>query len=101
MKKADWKWSQWSLLAGGWLIVTFILFYLSERFKDIDAVLYPSVFLLILSMLLGPGLIAGMLPPPKTPEDAALRRIAPFFSYIICYALIAGLTRLFLRMGWV
>ena len=63
MKKADWKWSQWSLLAGGWLIVTFILFYLSERFKDIDAVLYPSVFLLILSMLLGPGLIAGMLPP--------------------------------------
>ena len=96
----EWKWKHWGLFTAGWYILTFGVFFLSEKFKDVDAVLYPSVFILIFSMLFGPALIGTMLPLPKTAELARLRRIVLFVTYVVCYLSMRGLSLLCFRLHW-
>ena len=99
MKMTDWTWKHWGILTAGWFLITFGVFFLSEKFKDVDAVIYPCVFILIFSMLIGPGMIGAMLPLPKTQDGAKLRSIAPFISYVVCFLVMRGLSLLCFRMG--
>ena len=49
---------QWLMLTIGWFILTPGVFFLSERFMDIEIILYPSVLLLLVSMIFGFDAIA-------------------------------------------
>lgn len=94
------EWTNWCIMAVIWFLGTFGVFFLSEKCKDVDAVMYPSVFILILSMLVGPGMIAMMLPPPKNADQAELRKVAPFISYVVCFLAMRGLSLLCFRLGF-
>ena len=99
MRMGQWKRKHWALLTAEWFIGTFGVFFLSEKFRNVDAVHYPCVFLFILSMLLGPGAIGAMLPLPKNADQAALRRAAPFLTYVACYLAEWGLAHLCFWIG--
>lgn len=97
--KTNWSWKCWWLFTTGWFILTAGVLFLSEKFNDIDAILYPSVFILILSMLIGPGTIGILLPLPFTQEALLVRRVAPFISYCVCFFLMRMFYLLCLTLG--
>lgn len=100
MKMTDWTWKHWGILTAGWFIITFGVFFLSEKCKDVGAVRHLCVCIFILSMLLGPRYIGAMLPLPKNEDQAALRRVKPYLSYVVCFLTIWGLAHLCFRMHW-
>lgn len=85
---------QWIGMVIGWFVITFTVFALSEIFKD-TWVIYPSVFILILFSLIGPGVLGATVPPEIVPLGSRLRPILPFLAYIICLVSV----RLFYRLG--
>lgn len=90
---------QWLCTAAGWYHVTFGVFYLSEKFNYIDAVMYPAVFILIFLMMLGPGTVALLCPPPKTEKGAALRAWLPLIAYALGWGSMWLTSRIFFLAG--
>lgn len=91
---------QWLLLTIGWFILTPGVFFLSERFMDIDIILYPSVLLLLVSMIFGPTLIGVLMPLPFTPKWNRARRFVVFLTYFVCYVFIWLFARFCFMMNW-
>lgn len=83
MKMSEWKTKHWVLMILIWYIVTFGCFFLSEKFNDTDAVMYPAVFIMILFLLIGPGMVGAMCPFPKTAAGAQLRQWVPLVCYVV------------------
>ena len=94
MKMKVWKWKHWGIFTACWFLGTFGVFFLREKFKDVDAVIYPSVFILIFSLLIGPGMIGLLIPLPRNEDYVRLREVSVFVSYFICYMAMRGLAHL-------
>lgn len=61
-----------------------------------DALLYPSVFILILFMLIG-----LLIPLPHNEDTANLRQIEVFVSDVVCFLAVRGFAMLRFRMNWI
>ncbi len=90
----------WVLNVIVWFCMTFGLFVISEKFRDVNWVLYPSVFLLIMSLLLGPGTLALLTPHSENPKTEQLRTLMWPAMYIGSYALMRMLSLFCFRMHW-
>ena len=75
---------QWLFGVLFWYAVTISTFCVSEYFRD-TWLIYPSVFILIAFMLIGPGMIGMMTPFCLVRPDSPLRPLLPLLAYGICY----------------
>ncbi len=99
MKVRGFTWPQWWMFTLIWFAVCFTLFWFSEVYRDVDAVIYPCVFFLIFSMLLGPGTCAGCMPPPESEENAVIWQFRVLILYVAWWGLTALLARGCFRLG--
>ena len=89
---------QWILISLTIYGVMVGAFLASEFFKNVDVILYPSVFFLIAFSLIGPGTIIAALPPSfivKHPTAAIILRYGmyPFclLSLRLIYSVLHGM----------
>jgi len=82
---------QWLMLALTIYAIEVGVFIASELFKNTEYLIYPSVFILILTCLIGPGVIAGTFPPEtaeKHPNAALIVRICAYPFCLLSLRLI-------------
>lgn len=94
MKMTEWTWKHFLLTLAGWYLLTFTAFFMSEKYKDVNWIVYPCVFILIFSMLLGPAVVGAMTPLPKTPQEGESRYVMPLVIYAVCWIPMIVLARL-------
>ena len=90
---------QWIGMVIGWFVITLTAFAMSEVYKD-TWVIYPSVFILILFCLIGPGVLGKLIPPEIVPPDSRLRPVLPFLAYVICLLSVREFSRLGSWLHW-
>ncbi len=83
MYKNELPLKKWLVAVLLWYLVTFGVFYLSERFNDIDAVLYPSVLVLIFCCLVGPYCVGMMCPTGNNSFTPVMKRLIVPICYIV------------------
>ena len=84
--KNELRFRQWLLLAVITYAIEVGVFIASELFKNTQYLIYPSVFILIATALIGPSVVAYTLPSEmaeKHPDIALVIRIGiyPFFWF--------------------
>ncbi|MBP0987222.1 MAG: hypothetical protein J6S92_02980 [Oscillospiraceae bacterium] len=82
---------QWILISLTIYGVMLGAFLASEFFKDVDAVMYPATFFLLAFAIIGPGIIAGVMPlrfVQRHPTAALVIRVSIYPACLLSLRLL-------------
>ena len=94
-------WKCWGIFSIGWLVLTEGAFILSEKFRDVDWIMYPSLFIMLLCAAIGPGAIVLLFPPMAKLDGKPwmITKIPIVLGYVVCFLLIRLFSMLFFQLN--